>query len=57
MENNQDQLRVAVLKRCMSQKEIAKEIGVSNIYLNTWLKGKRIIGKKTVVKMEAWLGK
>ena len=57
MENNQDELRDSVLRRCMSQKEIAKEIGISNIYLNTFLQGKRIIGKKSVAKVEAWLEK
>lgn len=56
MENNQDELRVAVLKRCMSQKEIAGEIGVSNIYLNTFLKGKRTISKKLAGKIQVWLG-
>ena len=56
MENNQDKLRVSVLNRCKSQKEIAKEIGCSNIYLNTWLKGKRIISKKLAAKIQVWLG-
>ncbi|MCK5614203.1 hypothetical protein KAR91_70715 [Candidatus Pacearchaeota archaeon] len=64
MENNQgklkelmdqDQLRVAVLNRCKSQKEIAKEIGISNIYLNTFLKKKRTISKKLAAKIQVWL--
>ena len=64
MENNQDQLkkladqdqlRADVLNICLSQKEFALDVGCSNIYLNTFLKRKRVISKKLAAKIQARL--
>ena len=66
MENNQDelkklmdqdQLRNNVLNKCLSQKQFALDVGCSNIYLNTFLKRKRVISKKLAAKIQARLDK
>lgn len=55
MENNQDELRQAVKRRCTSQKVVASAIGVSNIYFNYWIKNKRDVSEKTLQKIADWL--
>ena len=57
MENNQDELRELVMRRCTPQKQIAADVGLSKEYFNTWLKGKKNLSKKMVDKMLEWLSK
>ena len=57
MENNQDELRKSVMRRCTPQKQIAADVGLSKEYFNTWLKGKKDLSKKMVDKMLEWLSK
>ena len=55
MDINQDQLREQVKLRCLSQKVIADELNITNIFLNTWIRGKRNFSNKTLKKVEVWL--
>ncbi len=55
METNQEKLRSLVRRRCTPQKEAAKEIGVTNIYLNHWLKGHRECGPVMVESINKFL--
>jgi len=57
METNQDQLRKLVKRRCTQQTIAAKEIGISNIHLNYWLKGHKDLGTNTIGKVRIWLDK
>ena len=52
---NQNEIRNKVKRRCMMQTQIAKEIGMTNIYFNSWLKGHREIGKDGIAKINKWL--
>lgn len=56
-QTNQDQLRQAVKRRCMKQTEIAEELQLTNIYLNSWIKGHRNVSKETAEKIQIWLDK
>ena len=53
--DEQNDLRKSVRKRCMSQKEVAGQIGISNVHLNYWLKEKKELGPKTVEKVKRFL--
>ena len=55
MQDTQETLRKKVLKRCTPQKVAAKEIGLTNIYFNKWLKGHKILSEKTVARVQNWL--
>jgi DNA-binding transcriptional regulator YdaS (Cro superfamily) len=55
MESNQNKLRELVRRRCTPQKEAAKEIGVTNIYLNHWLNGHRECGPSMVKSINKFL--
>ena len=57
MEQNQDKLRNAVKRRCTPQNIAAKEIGITNIYFNAWLKNHRSLGSNTISKVNDWLAK
>ena len=57
MEINQDKLRERVLKRCLPQKVIAQEVGLTNIYFNYWLKSHRELGPNAIDRIEKWLEK
>ena len=48
-------LRQLVQKKCMLQKNIALEIGVSNIHLNYWLKENKDFGPDSLKKVQKWL--
>jgi DNA-binding transcriptional regulator YdaS (Cro superfamily) len=55
METDQEKLRALVRRRCTPQKEVAKQIGVTNIYLNHWIKGHRDCGPDMVKSINEFL--
>jgi hypothetical protein len=55
MKNTQEDLRVAVRRRCTPQKEVAKKIGCTDVYFNVWLKGHKDLGPDTLENIVKWL--
>ena len=55
METKQEKLRALVRRRCTPQKEVADQIGVTNIYLNHWLKGHRDCGPEIIKSINLFL--
>ena len=53
--DTQEEIRQKVKRRCMAQTEIAREIGLTNIYFNTWLKGHREISEASIERIKKWL--
>ena len=51
-QTNQDELRERAKRRCTPQKVIANRIGITNVFFNTFLRGKRNLSEKTANKLD-----
>ena len=51
----QPELRSIIKERILTQKQIAKEIGVDTVYFNLWLHGKKDFGKNKMNLLTEWM--
>lgn len=54
MEINQEELREQVNRRCMSQKDVAKKIGISEVHLSYCMNEHKKFSAKTAKKINIW---
>ena len=57
METDQDYYRDKVGMRCTKQNIAAKQIGLSSVHLNYWLKRRKKLGPSSLEKVKVWLDK